>query len=72
MEKLPTGKLPGMETSSKLRIKSFKLKVMAMTYGGIQYYPISVGLFDEGPKEMTEAKFGMKGTAAVMKLLNKK
>ena len=71
MEKLPTGELSGMETGSKLRIKSFKLKVMAMTYGGIQYYPISVVLFDEVPMELTEAKFGMKGTAAVMKLLSK-
>ena len=42
-----------------------------MTYGGIQYYPISVVLFDEVPMELTEAKFGMKGTAAVMKLLSK-
>jgi len=44
---------------------------MAMTYGGIQYYPVSVVLFDEIPMGLAEARFGMKGTAAVMKLLCK-
>lgn len=44
---------------------------MAMSYGGIQYYPISVVLFDEVPMGLAEAKFGMKSTAAVMKLLCK-
>lgn len=44
---------------------------MAMTYSGIQYYPISVILFDEVHMELIEAKFGMKGTTAVMKLLCK-
>lgn len=44
---------------------------MAMTYSGIQYYPISVILFDEVHMELIDAKYGMKGTAAVMKLLCK-
>lgn len=44
---------------------------MAMTYGGVNYYPITVSLFDEIPMGLTEAKFGMKGIAAAMKLLCK-
>lgn len=44
---------------------------MAMTYGGMIYFPLKVNLFDETPIELTEAKFGLKGTAAVMKLLCK-
>lgn len=44
---------------------------MAMTYGGMIYFPLKVSLFDETPIELTEAKFGLKGTAAVMKLLCK-
>ena len=42
-----------------------------MTYGGIQYYPISVVLFDEIYMGLIEAKFGMKGIAIAMKLLCK-
>ena len=42
-----------------------------MTYGGIQYYPISMVLFDEIYMELIEAKFGMKGIAIAMKLLCK-
>lgn len=44
---------------------------MAMIYNGIQYYPISVVLFDEVHMELIDAKYGMKGIAAVMKLLSK-
>lgn len=44
---------------------------MAMSYGGIQYYPISVVLFDEIYMGLIEAKFGMKGIAIAMKLLCK-
>jgi len=44
---------------------------MAMTYGGIQYYPVSVVLFDEIYMGLIEAKFGMKGIAIAMKLLCK-
>ncbi|WP_044262423.1 DUF4373 domain-containing protein [Bacteroides timonensis] len=44
---------------------------MAMTYGGIQYYPISVVLFDEIYMGLIEARFGMKGIAIAMKLLCK-
>ena len=32
---------------------------MAMTYGGIQYYPISVILFDEIYMGLIEARYGM-------------
>lgn len=42
-----------------------------MSYGGIQYYPISVVLFDEIYMGLIEAKFGMKGIAIAMKLLCK-
>ena len=44
---------------------------MAMTYGGVMYFPLKVNLFDEVPMELIEAKFGLKGTAAIMKLLCK-
>lgn len=44
---------------------------MAMTYGGMLYFPLKVNLFDEVPIELIEAKFGLKGTAATMKLLCK-
>lgn len=44
---------------------------MAMTYGGMMYFPLKVNLFDEVPMELIEAKFGLKGTAAIMKLLCK-
>ena len=44
---------------------------MAMTYGGIQYYPISVILFDEIYMGLIEARYGMKGIAIAMKLLCK-
>ena len=44
---------------------------MAMMYGGMLYFPLKVNLFEEIAVELVEAKFGLKGTAAVMKLLCK-
>ena len=40
-------------------------------YGGMLYFPLKVNLFEEIAVELVEAKFGLKGTAAVMKLLCK-
>ena len=42
-----------------------------MSYGGMLYFPLKVNLFEEIAIELVEAKFGLKGTAAVMKLLCK-
>ena len=44
---------------------------MAMMYGGMLYFPFKVSLFEEIAIELIEAKFGLRGTAAVMKLLCK-
>lgn len=44
---------------------------MAMTYGGMLYFPLKVNLFEEIAVELVEAKFGLKGAAAIMKLLCK-
>lgn len=44
---------------------------MAMMYGGMLYFPFKVNLFEEIEIELIEAKFGLKGTAAVIKLLCK-
>ena len=44
---------------------------MAMTYGGMLYFPFKVSFMDEVPIELAEAKFGLKSTAAIMKLLCK-
>lgn len=48
-----------------------KEKIMAMTYGGIMYFPLNVNFFEDAPIELIEAKFGLVGEAAVMKLLCK-
>ena len=40
-------------------------------YGGMLYFPLKVNLFEEIAVELVEARFGLKGTAAVMKLLCK-
>ena len=70
MEKFPTGEFSGVETDmlKKLIIKE---KIMAMTYGGIMYFPLNVNFFEDAPIELIEAKFGLVGEAAVMKLLCK-
>ena len=44
---------------------------MAMNYGGIMYFPLNVNFFEDGPIELVEAKYGLEGEAAVMKLLCK-
>ena len=41
-------------------------------YGGMLYFPLKVNLFEEIAVELVEARFGLKGTAAVMKLLCKR
>ena len=35
-------------------------------YGGMLYFPLKVNLFEEIAVELVEARFGLKGTAAVM------
>ncbi len=40
-------------------------------YRGMLYFPLKVNLFEEIAVELVEARFGLKGTAAVMKLLCK-
>ena len=42
---------------------------MAMNYGGIMYFPLNVNFFDDAPIELVEAKCGLAGITAVMKLL---
>lgn len=42
-----------------------------MMYGGMMYFPLKVNLFEEIAMELVEARFGLKGTTAVMKLLCK-
>ena len=32
---------------------------MAMTYGGIMYFPLNVNFFEDAPIELIEAKFGL-------------
>ena len=44
---------------------------MAMTYTGVMYFPLKVNLPEEMAVELVEAKYGLKGTAVVMKLLCK-
>lgn len=44
---------------------------MAMMYGGMLYFPLKVNLFEEIAIELIEARFGLKGTAVVMKLMCK-
>lgn len=44
---------------------------MAMNYMGIMYFPLNVNFFEDKPIELIEAKYGLEGIAAVMKLLCK-
>lgn len=44
---------------------------MAMNYMGIMYFPLNVNFFEDKPIELIEAKYGLAGIAAVMKLLCK-
>ena len=44
---------------------------MAMNYGGIMNFPLNVNFFDDAPIELVEAKCGLAGITAVIKLLCK-
>mgnify|MGYP001165850240 FL=1 len=44
---------------------------MAITYDGINYFPIGVNFMEENAMEVIEAKYGIKGPAIVLKLLCK-
>lgn len=44
---------------------------MAIAYDGINYFPVGVNFMEENAIEVIEAKYGVKGTAVVMKLLCK-
>ena len=44
---------------------------MATTYDGINYFPIAVNFMEENAMEVIEAKYGIKGSAIVLKLLCK-
>lgn len=44
---------------------------MATTYGGINYFPINVNFTEENAMEIVEAKYGIKGSGIVLKLMCK-
>ena len=44
---------------------------MAIPYGGINYFPVGVNFMEENAMEVIEAKYGIKGSAIVLKLLCK-
>jgi hypothetical protein len=44
---------------------------MAIAYDGINYFPIGVNFMEENAMEVIEAKYGIKGSAIVLKLLCK-
>ena len=44
---------------------------MATTYDGINYFPIGVNFMEENAMEVIEAKYGIKGSAIVLKLMCK-
>ena len=44
---------------------------MATIYDGINYFPVGVNFMEENAMEVIEAKYGIKGSAIVMKLLCK-
>ena len=44
---------------------------MATTYDGINYFPVSVNFMEENAMEVIEAKYGIKGSAIVLKLMCK-
>lgn len=44
---------------------------MATTYDGINYFPINVNFTEENAMEVIEAKYGVKGSGIVLKLLCK-
>ena len=44
---------------------------MATTYDGINYFPVGVNFMEENAMEVIEAKYGIKGSAIVLKLMCK-
>ena len=44
---------------------------MAIAYDGINYFPVGVNFMEENAREVIEAKYGIKGSAIVLKLLCK-
>lgn len=42
-----------------------------MSYEGIMYFPLNVSFFEDAPIELVDAKYGLAGVAAIMKLLCK-
>ena len=44
---------------------------MAIAYDGINYFPVGVNFMEENAMEMIEAKYGIKGSAIVLKLMCK-
>ena len=44
---------------------------MATTYDGINYFPVSVNFMEENATEVIEVKYGIKGSAIVLKLMCK-
>ena len=44
---------------------------MAIAYDGINYFPVGVNFMDENAMEVIEAKYGIKGSAIVLKLMCK-
>lgn len=44
---------------------------MATTYDGINYFPLNVNFTEEGAMEVIEAKYGIKGSGIVLKLMCK-
>ncbi|MFK2806239.1 DUF4373 domain-containing protein [Bacteroides fragilis] len=44
---------------------------MAIAYDGINYFPVGVNFIEENAMEMIEAKYGIKGSAIVLKLMCK-
>jgi len=44
---------------------------MAITYDGINYFPVGVNFMEENAMEVIEAKYGIKGSAIVLKLMCK-
>ena len=54
-----------------LKVQTTNLKTMAIAYDGINYFPVGVNFMEENAMEVIEAKYGIKGSAIVLKLLCK-
>ena len=44
---------------------------MAIAYDGINYFPVGVNFMEENAMDVIEAKYGIKGSAIVLKLMCK-